>query len=55
MSGTKVEYKESKVGDWVMVYVIIAALSLTMLGLVMLLVPESFGGLRPCLPSKLFG
>ena len=36
MSEAKVEQKESKLGDWVMVYVIIAALSLTVLGLVML-------------------
>ena len=36
MSETKVEFKESKTGDWVMIYVIFAAISLTMIGLVML-------------------
>ncbi len=36
MSETKVEFKDSKVGDWVMIYVIFAAISLTMIGLVML-------------------
>lgn len=36
MSETKVECKDSKAGDWVMIYVIFAAISLTMIGLVML-------------------
>ena len=36
MSETKVEFKESKTADWVMIYVIFAAISLTMIGLVML-------------------
>jgi len=36
VSETKVEFKESKTGDWVMIYVIFAAISLTMIGLVML-------------------
>lgn len=36
MSEAKVEFKDSKTGDWVMIYVIFAAISLTMIGLVML-------------------
>ena len=36
MVETKLEQKENKPGDWVMIYVIFAALSLTVLGLVML-------------------
>jgi len=36
VSETKVEFKESKTADWVMIYVIFAAISLTMIGLVML-------------------
>ena len=32
----KLEQKENKPGDWVMIYVIITALGLTVLGLVML-------------------
>jgi len=36
VSETKVECKDSKAGDWVMIYVIFAAISLTMIGLVML-------------------
>jgi len=36
VSEAKVEFKDSKTGDWVMIYVIFAAISLTMIGLVML-------------------
>ena len=36
MVEAKLEQKENKPGDWVMIYVIFAALSLTVLGLVML-------------------